>query len=327
MGDLVSVCIPVYNGQKYLEFCINSILSQTYSNLEILFIDDRSTDDSISIIKKKQKLDNRIKLIENDVNLGLVKNWQKCIEQAKGKWIKFLFQDDVMQPACVERMLSACYLNKVQICICSREFIIEDSANSFLKLFFTNQVFKLEDKYPVSKRFTPLEIVESAKDKIFTNFIGEPIVLLFAKDCIKEVGNYNSDLVQLVDYEFALRACLNMDSFFLSEKLVKFRIHSTSASNNQNCTANKATLQFFEPLIMYHEYIFNPYFKPLRRKYGTIKLFINAAKFYSDNRTNSLVYEALEKHAISKYKGIRLIKKAQFLIKLNRVLTRFSPMR
>jgi len=309
VNNLVSVCIPVYNGEQYLEDCLNSVLSQTYKHIEVIIIDDGSNDNSINIIKKIQALDSRIRLVINDTNLGLVGNWNKCIEEANGNWIKFIFQDDVMNPLCIEKMIFACEKNNVKVCICSREFIIEDTASDFLKDFFYNKVFQLEKVYQLQKKLTPGEVTNLAKDKLFSNFIGEPIVLLFHKDIIRKFGNYNADLVQLVDYEFALRICLNIDSFFLPEKLVQFRIHSDSASNNQHSDNLKYIKnQFVEPIVMYHEYNFNAHYKLLRRKYGAFKLYKEAFFFYLYKKPAFSLPENLEKYLFQKYKGLKLLK-------------------
>src|SRR5690242_5037303 len=205
MNDLVSVCIPVYNGEEYLADCLNSIINQTYNKVEILIIDDNSNDGSVTIIKKFQARDSRIRLIINDRNLGAVHNWNKCIEEAKGNWIKFVFQDDLISSMGIEKMLSCCFKNNVSVCICSRDFIIEDSASPFLKEYFTDGVFKIEEHFTAPKKITPLEFASLVKDKLFINIIGEPIVLLFQKKCIERIGRYNYDLVQLVDYEFVMR--------------------------------------------------------------------------------------------------------------------------
>jgi glycosyltransferase involved in cell wall biosynthesis len=76
-NPLISVCIPVYNGAAYLEDCLQSVIAQTYSNIEILLVDDGSTDDSISIIEKFSQKDSRIRLVRNQKNLGLTGNWIK----------------------------------------------------------------------------------------------------------------------------------------------------------------------------------------------------------------------------------------------------------
>src|SRR5690554_2324911 len=94
-NQLISIAMCTYNGEKYLEEQLISILKQTYKNLEVVITDDKSTDKTISIIKKLQKQDSRIKLYQNPENLGYVKNFEKAISLCSGEFIALADQDDV----------------------------------------------------------------------------------------------------------------------------------------------------------------------------------------------------------------------------------------
>ena len=124
MTPIVSVCIPTYNGSQFLKECIESILAQTFSNFELLIIDDRSSDNTIDLAEEYATRDSRIKVTINTQNLGLVGNWNRCLEIARGEWIKFVFQDDLLAPECLEKMLAATALGK-PIIYCDRNFIFE----------------------------------------------------------------------------------------------------------------------------------------------------------------------------------------------------------
>ena len=93
----ISVIIPVYNSQEYLADCINSILNQTYENIELLCVDDGSTDKSYIILKELAKTDKRIKIISQD-NSGVSVARNTGIEQATGDWITFVDSDDTLNP-------------------------------------------------------------------------------------------------------------------------------------------------------------------------------------------------------------------------------------
>ena len=102
----VSICIPVYNGSAYLDTCIESAIKQTYSDFEIIIVDDQSTDNSLSVIKKWQEKYDKIRLYINEKNQGLTGNWNTCMNHASGEWIKFLFQDDYLKEDCLEKSRS-----------------------------------------------------------------------------------------------------------------------------------------------------------------------------------------------------------------------------
>lgn len=95
MEDLVSIIMPNYNCGAFLEETIQSVLSQTYSNWELLFVDDCSTDDSIEKIKKYSICDSRIRVLQNEKNMGAAFSRNRALQAASGKWIAFLDSDDL----------------------------------------------------------------------------------------------------------------------------------------------------------------------------------------------------------------------------------------
>ena len=99
----VSVIIPVHNSEKYLLECLNSVINQTYKNLEIIVIDDKSTDNSVNIIKNIK--DKRIKLIELSINSGAAIARNKGIEASTGDYICFLDSDDYWNKDKIEKQI------------------------------------------------------------------------------------------------------------------------------------------------------------------------------------------------------------------------------
>lgn len=92
-NNLVTIVIANFNGEKYLEDCLNSVLKSSYKGFEVLLIDDGSTDKSIKIIKKFQKKDRRIRLLKNKKNLGAAASRNKAIKKVKGEIVVFLDND------------------------------------------------------------------------------------------------------------------------------------------------------------------------------------------------------------------------------------------
>ena len=113
----VSVIIPVYNAEKYLPECMESILSQTYKNIEIICVDDGSTDSSAKIIKFYQKIDKRINLIQQtNQYAGAARN--HGFDVSGGDYIMFLDADDYFEHNLIEKMVSAIYEKNADIVIC-----------------------------------------------------------------------------------------------------------------------------------------------------------------------------------------------------------------
>lgn len=112
MNNLVSIAMTTYNGEQFIAKQLDSILSQSHSNLEILICDDGSTDSTPAILQKYSLRDDRIKLFFNKRNLGLIKNFEKSISLCKGEYIALSDQDDVWESKKIEILLST--LNSMQ---------------------------------------------------------------------------------------------------------------------------------------------------------------------------------------------------------------------
>ena len=89
-----TIAIPAYNRLDYLKEAINSVLNQSFEDFELIIVDDCSTENIWEYLLTLK--DERVKIFRNPINLGLVRNWRRCIEEASGKWFKFLMADDVM---------------------------------------------------------------------------------------------------------------------------------------------------------------------------------------------------------------------------------------
>jgi len=130
MDELISIVLPVYNGEEYLKEAIDSILNQSYQNFEFIIINDGSKDNSINIINRYAITDSRIRVI-NRKNLGLIATLNEAIEQSRGKYIARMDQDDI---SLSERLqLQYDYMSKNNLDICGGNFITIDKNNNFLK--------------------------------------------------------------------------------------------------------------------------------------------------------------------------------------------------
>ena len=103
---LVSIALCAYNGEKYISQQLDSILRQTHRNLEIIIVDDCSTDNTFNIVKRYSVLDSRIKCFRNEVNIGFNKNFEKAIKLTTGDFIAISDQDDIWLPGKVELLLN-----------------------------------------------------------------------------------------------------------------------------------------------------------------------------------------------------------------------------
>lgn len=109
MKDLITVIVPVYNAIQHLQECINSILGQSYKNIEILLIDDGSTDGSGTVCSEFVNYDNRVKFFKNSSNRGVSYSRNVGIQNATGKWIVFVDSDDLLCVNALEKFIEVSY--------------------------------------------------------------------------------------------------------------------------------------------------------------------------------------------------------------------------
>ncbi len=128
MNDLISVIVPIYNSEKYLNKCIESIVNNTYNNLEILLIDDGSLDNSPKICDEWEKKDKRIKVIHKN-NGGVSSARNEGIKYASGKYISFIDSDDYIDVDMYEFLLSKIKENNSDISICSTYDVINEKVS------------------------------------------------------------------------------------------------------------------------------------------------------------------------------------------------------
>ena len=102
---LISIALCTYNGERFLEEQVESILAQTYKNLEIIVVDDCSTDETTDIVNVYAEKDSRIKLFRNEVNLGFNKNFERALGLTSGEYIAICDQDDIWLPQKLQRLL------------------------------------------------------------------------------------------------------------------------------------------------------------------------------------------------------------------------------
>jgi glycosyltransferase involved in cell wall biosynthesis len=267
----VSICIPVYNGQSYLHACIDSALEQTYDDFEIVLVDDRSADSSYEILEAYAGKSDRIRLFRNEKNLGLVGNWNRCLELAEGVWIKFLFQDDWMEPACVQKMMDAAG-NGNELIVSERRFLVEDTVPDSMKRYYEQEVLTLERIYQqqVPAAIAPGTVSRLAVKYMSMNFIGEPTTVLFRKSVMEQVGLFEKDIYQICDLEYWLRIGSRYGLIVVREPLTTFRIHSSSATF---ATIHRKvfTASYADPAILSGKMLYDPVFLTLRNCLGRIE--------------------------------------------------------
>jgi glycosyltransferase involved in cell wall biosynthesis len=224
----VSVCLPAYNSKDYIARAIESVLGQSHCNLELVIVDDHSTDITPDVIKRYS--DPRIRVIVNESRLGQKNNWNKALLEAKGRFIKLLPQDDILYPACLEKEVGAFMDpgNEGVALVCCTRHIINRDGRVLLKRSFKRRKGRLEGVRAVR------ESVRAG-----TNLIGEPAGVLFKSETAAEVGLFDDRHFYVLDLDYWCRILLTGDLYIIPEPLCAFRVARGSASIKVVSSQNK----------------------------------------------------------------------------------------
>ena len=263
MQPKISVCVPTYNGGKYLRECLDDILAQTFGDFEVLIVDDASTDDTLDIVQRYAANDKRIRVQRNSENIGLVANWNRCLDLAQGDWIKFVFQDDRVVPACLEILLERSQAD-VPFTVCQRSFLYENvaaEARASYERFLKEQ--SLAAVFPEAGLVAPFHFCRAALARPGINFVGEPTAVMLHRSARERFGGFNHNFVQLCDFEYWARIACNVGLVVVPEILASFRIHpeSKTAANNEK---REFRTEVIDPLMLKYEFAYGACFGPMR---------------------------------------------------------------
>lgn len=260
----VSVCVPVYNGARYLSACLDSALSQTMDDIEVVVVDDRSSDDTVPIAEAYARQDPRVRIELNDRRLGLIPNWNRCVELASGEWVKFLFQDDLLARSCVETLLSVGDEREAPIVACRRDIEFEDVSIETREEYLTHLA---EESFGAvfGERTTvgPEDFCEGVLAEFGINFVGEPTAVLLHRSLFRRFGMFNPSFTMIGDIEYWIRVGIHVGMRFVPEALATFRAHAGSATATSKWEVPHR-VEWFDPAILLHEVVFNPLYAPLR---------------------------------------------------------------
>lgn len=209
MNPLVSVVMCVYNGEPYLRYQIDSILTQSYSQIELLILDDCSTDRSTNIINEYLKKDQRIRLIQNQQNLGFNKNFEKGFQLCNGELIAISDQDDIWLTDKISRLVESIGHH---ILVYSNSTTIDEQGNSLPE--------KLNTK------------IDHIDNPSFKGFLDDNFITghtcLFKRRLLHYILPFPKD-VFFYDWWMGFAAAYVGQVKYLDEVLTKYRVHPKSA--------------------------------------------------------------------------------------------------
>lgn len=231
---LVSVCVPVYNAGEFLQETLESVLNQTYKNIEFLVVDDSSTDNSREVITSWQKKDSRVKPIFLKKNLNVCNAGNTAFGRTKGKYVAIIGHDDVWRPEKLEKQIA----------------FLEEHPD--IGACFTWGVVIDEHQRDVSSKNRLIYHAMNADNNSAENWLHRMILdkanwacapsVCIQKATLERVGYYRYGLVQLQDYELWLRILCDSSIYILQEKLTWYRRFTEQGKNLSNLPATEGTV-------------------------------------------------------------------------------------
>jgi len=214
---LVSVCLPTYNGSRYIEQAIDSVLAQSHTDIELLISDDRSEDGTFDIVQRKARDNNKIICWQNEKRSGLFGNYNTCLRRTRGEAIKPFAQDDLLKPDAIERMARALTDNKGVNLVCADR----DGGSDRYRAHAADALEETIDAGRSSGKQVILQCLRT-----FRNLIGEPVSVMFRTGKVTLL--FDEQYASLGDLDLWLRLLECGDLYHLKEPLVTFRQHDES---------------------------------------------------------------------------------------------------
>lgn len=219
MQPLISIVLPIYNGEKFMRHSIDSVIEQTYENWELLIIDDGSTDHTAQIAQEYVLRDPRVQYHKNPQNLRLPKTLNRGFFLAKGDYLTWTSDDNYFFPQALETMLSALLREKKEFVFASCDVIDE-----------TDRIVEciMVDKH------SPLHIVG-----------GNPVgaCFLYSRKVYETVGDYDPELTLVEDLDYWQRICMRFPPACISQKLYAYRWHDGALTSTMKKDVFHRTLE------------------------------------------------------------------------------------
>lgn len=228
--DLVSIIIPTYNREKYIGEAIDSVLAQTYSNWELIIVDDGSNDKTRDIIKKYQSKDSRIRLFYHRKNKGVSAARNKGILTAEGKYINFLDSDDMLLPDAIYSLLITISNEPPNVKVVYGDYYkLKHNIKTYIKL-----------PNPETKPFIFIQL-------LYRNIISMNSVIV-EKDAAIDIGIFDTTLNVSEDFDFWARMIVKYDIRKIAIPLAFYRFHSEQSMKDMSAIRDATDIACFKYL-------------------------------------------------------------------------------
>lgn len=209
MNKLVSIVLPTFNGEEFIKESIESVLKQTYKNLELIIVNDCSVDSTPQIIEEFAKKDSRIKIIHNEKNQKLPKSLNIGFNVANGEYWTWTSDDNYYLENAIEEMVAYLEENTNKVLVCTDFTIVRTNTNKIKEMI----------------------VSEKIKDLISSDTVGA--CFLYRAQIAKIIGGYDETQFKVEDYDYWLRMGLEGELGAIHKKRYVYRLHANSLTGTQ----------------------------------------------------------------------------------------------
>jgi len=259
---MISIVLPTYNGQQYLELAIRSIMTQTYCDWELIIIDDCSTDNTPMIAKHFANIDPRIKYHRNRKNLQLPASLNEGFSLSQGEYLTWTSDDNVLLPKALATMYEYMESNDVGLVFARQEII--------------NQNGNVIGRSPA---------VEKIEDLFFKNIVGA--CFMYRRDVYEDVGAYDTNKFLVEDWDYWLRIYRKYPIGHIEAVLYQYRTHGASLTEHRNFEVQRMVSNYLEDILrkdVLTDYIKSNIYLELIKRYFSINSFDSMRTYYKKVR-------------------------------------------
>ena len=279
-SPLISVIVPIWNTEQYLDTCVKSISGQSYKNLEILLVDDGSKDKSPEICDQWAEKDDRIRVFHRD-NKGVSRARNIGLDHATGEYISFVDSDDYLDPDYYETMYTLLRDNQADMSMCKWR-VLDDTENWVPQYMITHTI--------LAGVYTAERFLSQIRPPYIWNY-------LIKADLCKKL-RFNENLVISEDYYYATCVALKCNTIVVTNRrLYNYVLHEGSTSQEMICLLNKKKLRDMIEVSLDHYHLFMDHHMPeLAREsligaYSALLIPIRAKLFFHGDNAKILARE------------------------------------
>lgn len=296
MNKKISIIIPCYNTEKYIERCLDSIIKQTYKNLEIIVVNDCSTDNSLNIIEEYRNKDNRIKIVNHEKNKGLFHARLSGAKNATGEYIAFLDSDDYVEKDFYRELLTTLINTNSDMTICNT--VREETNNKYIFNLFKTGREIIEGNDILDEYFK-----QEGKNYRWHTIWNKLYTMKLWKKCEKEYSKITEHLIMTEDFAYSTVLFYNAQKISYNDNASIFYCANEDASTSTKTLTKKKIFKNINDLITSFNFvenflkeknIFEKYHENFKN-WKTLYSKIWKMNIHNANISNDEIIESLEK--------------------------------